>query len=304
MEDKTEGLLVGHFRLGGMRPFSIAFESIASLSRPLPSSIIRIITCAPNGRRRGVLSRCRFCLRDIPFLRCFYTMIYGIPYEMDEWIVESLDHGLIEALSQRHRSSVSISFPSSWDKSRMSLLNRPKIVPIGSIRMFNVVSRSSAVNAPPLRPWTRARRYGDAAVWVKPCLNRDEFPHEVDKHVELVCRNPDARYALVLCLDFSVSFLTAAVLLRPTPPCPAYDPFSTSISPMHFFSLRALLTSSSRTSPLSRVFDPVLELRLRLGRPGVLYRSMISPQSPSTKMKTSFMTSTPLSVVSVISQDV
>ena len=83
----------------------------------------------------------------------------------------------------------------------MSLLNRLKVVPMGSMRMLRVLSRSSAGEA--LHFLGDGGELGviqERGGLAEPCLHRHQFSHEVDEHVELVGGYPDARYSFILCL--------------------------------------------------------------------------------------------------------
>ena len=62
----------------------------------------------------------------------------------------------------------SISFPSSTDRSRTSLLNRLNVVPIGSIRMLIALSRSSQVSRSTSSAMaTSSVSFLRSAIWLK-----------------------------------------------------------------------------------------------------------------------------------------
>ena len=89
--------------------------------------------------------------------------------------------------------SSSISLPSSWERSRTSRLNLLKVVPMGSMRMFMALSRSSEVSRSTSSAIeTKIGSSVAAGDLGQPGLDGDQFADQIDQLIELFSRYADA----------------------------------------------------------------------------------------------------------------
>ncbi|OPZ59520.1 MAG: hypothetical protein BWY87_00962 [Deltaproteobacteria bacterium ADurb.Bin510] len=126
-----------------IRPFSTALARIAALSRPLPSSRTLTSTLEPACSAEssmvppaGLPAEMRASGLSMPWSRLLrIRCTSGSP---------SFSSTVLSSSVSPPRVLNSISLPSSAERSRTRRLKRPKVEPIGSMRMLMVFSRSSA----------------------------------------------------------------------------------------------------------------------------------------------------------------